>query len=201
MSAMTRTLLAAIVLGFAPAAFAQDAAQVQKLFESGQYQQVIDAATPEAPPEVLYTAAQSHQKMGANEQALEIYQRLAARDEGDPWRMIGQSGQQLLEDQVDAAVDSARQAVAANGGMAEAHFQLGLALAKKESWSEAAEEFDHASEANPSLAYAHYYGGLMHYRAKLPDRMANHFDQFLKLAPDAPERPEVVQILRTVRKR
>jgi tetratricopeptide (TPR) repeat protein len=197
---MRKRFLALFLIALSPAAFAQDPAQVQKQFESGQYQQVVDSATPEAPPEVLYLAAQSQQKMGASDQAIELYRRLAARDEGDPWRMIGQSGQQLLEDQVDAAVDSARQAVQANGEMPDAHFQLGLALAKREAWSEAADEFDHAAELNPSLAYAHYYGGLMHYRAKRPDRMANHFDQFLKLAPDAPERPEVVQILRTARK-
>jgi hypothetical protein len=41
----------------------------------------------------------------------------------------------------------------------------------------------------------------MHYRANRPDRMANHFEQFLKLAPDAPERPEVMQIMKTVRGR
>jgi len=48
------------------------------------------------------------------------------------------------------------------------------------------------------MAYAHYYGGLMHYRANRPDRMANHFDYFLKLAPEAPERPEVMQIMKTI---
>jgi len=42
---------------------------------------------------------------------------------------------------------------------------------------------------------------LMHYRANRPDRMANHFEQFLKLAPEAPERPEVTQIMKTVRGR
>jgi hypothetical protein len=31
--------------------------------------------------------------------------------------------------------------------------------------------------------------------------MAIHFDRFLKLAPDAPERPEVMSIMRTVRGR
>ena len=41
----------------------------------------------------------------------------------------------------------------------------------------------------------------MHYRANRPDRMAIHFEQFLKLAPEAPERPEVLQIMRTVRGR
>jgi hypothetical protein len=29
--------------------------------------------------------------------------------------------------------------------------------------------------------------------------MAVHFDQFLKLAPEAPERPEVLSIMKTLR--
>jgi len=41
----------------------------------------------------------------------------------------------------------------------------------------------------------------MEYRAGRPDRMANHFEAFLRLAPEAPERPEVIQIMRTVRGR
>ena len=87
------------------------------------------------------------------------------------------------------------------GDLPEAHYQLGLVLAKRQDWRGAAEAFDRAAELNPANAYAHYYGGLMHYRASRPDRMANHFEQFLKLAPEAPERPEVLQIMRTVRGR
>jgi tetratricopeptide (TPR) repeat protein len=74
-------------------------------------------------------------------------------------------------------------------------------LAKRQDWRGAAEAFDRAGALSPGHAYAHYYGGLMHYRANRPDRMAIHFEQFLKLAPDAPERPEVTQIMRTVRGR
>jgi lipoprotein NlpI len=106
-----------------------------------------------------------------------------------------------MQDDTDGALASARQAVAMNGGMAETHYQLGLVLAKRQEWPAAAAEFDRVTEINPSNAYAHYYGGLMHYRANRPDRMANHFEQFLKLAPDAPEGPEVTQIMRTVRGR
>lgn len=181
--------------------FAQNASQVQKLFEAGQYQRVVDAAQPDGDPAVLYTAAQSHQKLGENDQALQTYGALAAREEGDVWHFIGLSGQQLMQDDTEGAVASARQAVEMNGGMAEAHYQLGLVLAKRQEWASAATEFDRVTEINPSNAYAHYYGGLMHYRANRPDRMANHFEQFLKLAPDAPERPEVTQIMRTVRGR
>jgi hypothetical protein len=39
------------------------------------------------------------------------------------------------------------------------------------------------------------------YRAKHIDRMAKHFEAFLALAPDAPERTEVESIMRTVRGR
>jgi tetratricopeptide (TPR) repeat protein len=197
---MMKNVLAAVVLTLSAArAFAQDPAEVQKLFEAGQYQVIVETAGAEASPAVLYTAGQSYQKLGDNGQALEMYRRLASLPEGDPWRLIGLSAQQLAEDQADAALETARQAVGAAGDTPEAHFQLGLVQAKRQDWREAAAAFDRAAELNPSLAYAHYYGGLMHYRAKQPDRMATRFERFLQLAPEAPERPEVLQIMRTIR--
>jgi tetratricopeptide (TPR) repeat protein len=198
---MKTTLFTVVLALMAPVAFAQNASQVQKLFEAGQYQRVVDSAQPDGDPAVLYTAAQSRQKLGETDAALETYGALAARGEGDAWHFIGLSGQQLLRDDVDGAVESARRAAAIAGTMPEAHYQLGLVLAKRQEWQAAAAEFDRVTELNPSNAYAHYYGGLMHYRANRPDRMANHFEQFLKLAPEAPERPEVMQIMRTVRGR
>ena len=152
-------------------------------------------------PAGMYMTAQGHQKQGASDQALELYRRLADLPESDPWRFIGASAQQLLEGQNDAALESAKRAVAMNGDLAEAQFQLGLVHARREEWRDGAAAFDRAAELNPNLAYAHYYGGLMHYRAGRPDRMAIHFEQFLKLAPDAPERPEVLQIMKTIRGR
>ena len=183
------------------AAFAQDAAQVRKMFEAGQYQRAIEAAEREAAPAALYTAAQSHQKLGAAHEARDAYGQLAARPDDDAWHFIGLSGQQLLDDEIDAALESARQAAELASRLAEAHYQIGLVLAKRQDFRGAAEAFDRAADLSPGHAYAHYYGGLMHYRAGRPDRMAIHFEQFLKLAPEAPERPEVLQIMRTVRGR
>jgi len=197
-----RTTVAALILAIAPAVgFAQDATQVRKLFEAGRFQQVIDAAPADAEPAVVYMAAQSQQKLGADAQAVTIYTQLAERPESDPWHFVGESGRLLVEGQIDPAADAAQHAIDMAGDLPEAHFQLGLALARRESWQMAASEFDTAAMLNPANAYAHYYGGLMHYRANRPDRMAIHFEQFLKLAPDAPERPEVTQIMRTVRGR
>ena len=197
-----KNILLTVALTFtASAVFAQNASQVQKLFEAGQYQRVVESAQPDGDPAVLYTAAQSHQKLGENDQAIETYGTLASRGEDDIWHFIGASGQQLMQDDTEGALGAARHAVDMDGGMAEAHYQLGLVYAKRQEWAPAAAEFDRVSELNPSNAYAHYYGGLMHYRANRPDRMANQFEQFLKLAPEAPERPEVMQIMKTVRGR
>ena len=198
---MKKTLFVVALTMAAPVAFAQNASQVQKLFEAGQYQRVVESAQPDGDPAVLYAAAQSHQKLGETDRAVETYGALASRDEGNAWHFIGLSGQQLLGDDLNAAVESARRAVELGPDMAEAHYQLGLVLAKREEWAPAATEFDRVTELNPSNAYAYYYGGLMHYRANRPDQMAIHFDRFLKLAPDAPERPEVMSIMRTVRGR
>ena len=198
--AMKKILLVALLL-LPIAAVAQDTAQVRRMFEAGQYQQVIEAAGNADAPEAIYTAAQSHQRLGAIGEARATYARLAERPEDDPWHFIGLSGQQLVDEDVDGALASAQQAVAMAGGLAEAQFQLGLVLAKRQDWGGAAEALDRAAELSPAFAYAHYYGGLMHYRAGRPDRMAIHFESFLKLAPEAPERPEVVQIMRTVRGR
>ena len=197
MNFMKTMLLVAFILP--NAAFAQDGTAVRRMFEAGQYQQVIERANGAASSAALYAAAQSHQKLGATAEARETYGQLAARPEADAWHFIGLSGQQLLDDQTDAALESAQQAAERAGGLADVHYQIGLVLAKRQDWSGAAEAFDLAAELNPGYAYAHYYGGLMHYRVSRPDRMAIHFEQFLKLAPEAPERPEVLQIMRTVR--
>lgn len=162
---------------------------------------LAQVAVTDDSPAGWYAAAQTAQKQGGNDQALELYRRLGDLPEEDAWRFVGQSAQQLLEGQNDAALESAQRAVAMNGELAEAHFQLGLAYARREDWREAATAFDRAIELSPGMAYAYYYGGLMHYRANRPDRMAIRFEQFLKLAPEAPERPEVLQIMRTIRGR
>jgi tetratricopeptide (TPR) repeat protein len=181
--------------------FGQEVAEVRRMFEAGRFQQVVESTSGDAAPAVIYTAAQSHQKLGATGEAPAAYEQLAMRGDEDPWHFVGLSGQQLLDNQTGPALESAQRAVSLAPQLADAYYQLGLVQAKREDWRAAADAFDRAAQLNPSVAYAHYYGGLMHYRAGRPDRMAIHFEQFLKLAPEAPERPEVLQIMRTVRGR
>jgi tetratricopeptide (TPR) repeat protein len=183
------------------AAYAQDTAAVRRAFEAGQHQQVIEAASEDAQPGVVFLAAQSQQKLGAVDAARELYGRLAARPDDDPWHFIGVSATQLLDNDQDAALASAQQATMMAGELPEGHYQVGLVLARRQDWRPAGESFDRAAQLDPSNAYASYYAGLMHYRSNRTDLMAVRFERFLKQAPDAPERPEVLQIMRTIRGR
>ncbi len=200
-SAISPSLFALAYLAFATPALAQDPAQVQRWFESGRFEQVTQAGSPAAPPEVRFLAGQSFQKQNATGQAAEVYSGLAALPETEAWHFVGRSAELLLQNQNDEALANAQRAVELNGGLTEAQYQLGLVHSKRVEWAQAAQAFDRAAELNPGFAYAHYYGGLAHYRAGRPDRMATHFEQFLNAAPEAPERPEVMGLMRTIRGR
>ena len=83
----------------------------------------------------------------------------------------------------------------------EARFQLGLVESARNNQQQAADAFAKAAELNPQMAYAHYEAGMAFYKAKKVDRMAVYFENFLKLAPNAPERPAVQSIMKTIRGR
>jgi tetratricopeptide (TPR) repeat protein len=198
---MFRAVLTLMLLAGPVVAAAQSPVEdAQRLFEAGQYPAVTPLASPEAGPAVVYLAAQAEQRLGAAPQAAALYDRLAAQDPGGPWQAVGQAARQLLDNQLDPALASAREAVTRNGMLPEAHYQLGLVLARRQEWAPAAAAFDRATELQPRLAYAHYYAGLMYSRVQRTAEMSVRFEQFLRLAPEAPERPEVVSIMRTLRR-
>jgi len=119
----------------------------------------------------------------------------------DAWQEVSKSAVALTDGDKDAALAAAQAAVAHNARLAEAQYQLGMVLDARGDNPGAAEAFARATEANPQMAYAHYYAGMNFYEAKRVDRMAVYFENFLKLAPNAPERPAVESIMRTIRGR
>ncbi|NOT43334.1 MAG: tetratricopeptide repeat protein [Acidobacteria bacterium] len=195
---LTTAAIAAMLVVVLPAQAPQP---VQSLFDAGQYQQVVDMTPADAPAPAVFLAGQSQQKLGNTAGAAALYATLAARPEADPWHGVGLAATALMQGNLDAALAAAQAAVNTDGALPEAHFQLGLVQARRQEWPAAAAAFDRVTQLAPMLAYAYYYGGLMHYRANRPDRMASHFETFLRLAPQAPERPEVLQIMRTIRGR
>jgi tetratricopeptide (TPR) repeat protein len=138
-------------------------------------------------------------RLKQNDEAKEAFGRLNRGD--DAWKAVGESAVALVDGNRDAALETARTAVERNQGLAEAQYQLGMVLEARGDRPGAAEAFVKATQANPQMAYAHYYAAMNYYEAKRVDRMATYFENFLKLAPNAPERPAVESIMRTVRGR
>ena len=193
-------MLIALALTVAVVAGAQDASP-QKLFEAGKYQDAIDKvrSNADAPPEQVYLRALAHRKLNQNGDAKETFEALARQPEESAWREIGNSGTALSDGNRDAAADAAKKAVQRDGNSAPARFQLGLVESARNNQAQAAEAFAKAAELDPQMAYAHYEAGMAYYKAKRVDRMAVYFENFLRLAPDSPERPAVQSIMRTVR--
>jgi tetratricopeptide (TPR) repeat protein len=181
---------------------AQSFADVRKLYDAGQYDQVVSALGARAQDDqqwrVTYLAAMSLQKLSRSDDARKLYERLTARDESDPWRDVGRSALAVIASNAQEAVDAANRAVEHGDSLPEAHFQRGLALNKQGDMAGGAAAFDKASQLDPEWAYAHYYAGLLYSKAKRVDLTASHFDRFLRLAPQAPERAEVQSIMRTL---
>ena len=133
------------------------------------------------------------------DEAKESFRRLERADEA--WKAVGESAVALVDGNRDAALEAARAAVDRNQGLAEAQYQLGVVLEARGDRPAAADAFVKATQANPQMAYAHFYAAMNYYEAKRVDRMAVYFENFLKLAPNAPERPAVESIMRTIRGR
>jgi tetratricopeptide (TPR) repeat protein len=171
--------------------------EVQRLFQSGSYDQAVQAAQG-GDPASIYLAAQSLIKLERSDRAGAEMTRLRSSEE-PAWRLIGESGEAMLANDTGRAVELARRAVEADGGNAFAQYQLGLSASKAADWGGAAQAFTKAIELKPDFAYAHYYAALAYQRQRQLPKTAEHFDAFLRLAPDAPERSAVVAILRTIK--
>jgi len=171
--------------------------EVQRLFQSGSYDQAVEAAR-NGDPASTFLGAQSLLKLERAGEAGAEMARLRQSDQ-PAWRLIGESGEALIANDAGRAVDTARKATEADAGNPFAHYQLGLAASKAGDWGTAVAAFNKTLELKPDFAYAHYYAALAYQRQRQLPKTAEHFDAFLRLAPDAPERSAVVAILRTLK--
>jgi tetratricopeptide (TPR) repeat protein len=80
-----------------------------------------------------------------------------------------------------------------------AQYELGLVAAHMNDYAAAARAFERTLELRPDIAYAHYYAGQSFQRVRNLGKTAEHFQAFLRMAPEAPERPAVMAVLRTLK--
>lgn len=196
-------LAAACAVMLATPAAAQDRPSPQKLFEAGQYDVMLQRVAEEREHgqqslESTLLAALAQDRLDQDGPARAEYQRLADQD-NPSWRMIGKSGCALAAGNADEALAAATEAVRLEENLGYAHFQLGIVHARRNNHGGASQSFARAAELMPAFAYAHYYAGLAYQRVKNINKMAAHFETFLRLAPNAPERLAVIAIMRSVR--
>lgn len=181
---------------------------VQRAFEAGEHEQVVEAARGLDDPRVVYLAGLSLLELERIDEARVMFEHLAGRPAADAWHSIGVSALALNQPAsggdpaADAqAEEAARTAVRLDETLPLAHYQLARVHGRKRAYDEAAAAFEAVIARDPTFAYAYYYAGLSYYQVERTDKMAEAFETFLKLAPEAPERDRVESVLRTLRGR
>jgi Flp pilus assembly protein TadD len=112
---------------------------------------------------------------------------------------LAEARDSLSKGETDRAIALLTEAQAADPNNAEVYHFRGVAYAAKENFPAAATDLEKAIELNPANAQSHYYAGMVYGRLGQTDKMVNHFETFLRLAPDAPEAARVQSLLRSVR--
>jgi tetratricopeptide (TPR) repeat protein len=174
---------------------------VQGLYESGRYQEVVNGVgAGDRSAQALWFAAQSSFRLGQRAEAASQFAQLPEAGGSAAWQVVSDLALALLRDDA-GEIDRGRQTAAAFPGDPFVQYELGLAHARRGDMAAAAEAFDRVTQADPRFAYGYYNGGLAYDRLNRTDLAITRLEMFVRLAPDAPERPEVASILQTVRAR
>ena len=173
----------------------------QGLYESGRYREVIDSVNAgDRSAQALWFAAQSSLRLGQREDAASQFAQLPQVGGNPAWQAVSDLALSLLRDNPEE-IDRARGAAAAFPADPFVQYELGLAHTRRNDLTAAAQAFDRSAQADPRFAYAYYSSGIAYDRLNRSDLAISRLEMFEQLAPEAPERPEVTSILRTVRAR
>ena len=112
---------------------------------------------------------------------------------------VGLARVYLEQKQLDKAADAFIRAEKTQSKNADVYFYRGMLDAHRKDYAAAARDMDKAIELDPRRAEAYYYAGIAYNQIKKPDKMVERFQEFLKLAPDAPEAAKVRALLRSIR--
>ena len=79
-------------------------------------------------------------------------------------------------------------------------YQLGLSALGANDNATASQALARATEIKPDFAYAHYYAGQAFQKLHDISKAAEHFNYFLRLAPESRDLAAAMAILRALRK-
>lgn len=182
-------------------ATAPPSSTVQALYESGADREIVNRVKAGVPDSVTsgdrWFAAQSQLRLGLRNDALEELSVLSQSASDPAVQVAAQLAIGRLTND-EAMLERARADASAYPDSPFVQYELGLSYAVRNDFVSAARIFDACIGTAPAFAYAYYQSALAYQHLDRADVMANRFDQFVRLAPNAPERPEVESVLRTI---
>jgi tetratricopeptide (TPR) repeat protein len=186
------------------AVLAQDVDQAVGLFNSRKYddaERSLRQAVEAAPDNVrarqyLGMTLLEKGKLNEAEEAFKKAQELSPDSDQARIGLARVAIQRKQYDEASAQLDAAEKL---NADSPELFYARGLMNVSRGNHKDAVKDLETAIEKQPKNAYAHYYAGIAYNGIKRPDKMVEHFEAFLKLAPDAPEAAKVRSLLKGVR--
>jgi tetratricopeptide (TPR) repeat protein len=174
---------------------------IQALYESGDDREVLNRVKNSVSASVTsadrWFAAQSQLRLGLRNDALNDLTVLTQTDADPAVQVAAQLAIGRLTND-EATLGRARAEAGAYPENLFVQYELGLSYAVRSDFASAARIFDVCIATAPAFAYGYYQSALAYQHLDRPDIMANRFDRFVRLAPNAPERPEVESVLRSI---
>ncbi len=91
------------------------------------------------------------------------------------------------------------EAIAVDAEYSDAYHYRGQVRLSKKDFQGAAADLEKAIELDPNQPYHHYYAGMAYNGLKRPDKMVEHLQTYVRMAPDSPDADKVQSLLRAFR--
>ncbi len=157
----------------------------------------VDAAAQYWQGEFYYQQKKNNEANAAWQSAAKSAEKQVAADPTDATAQFYLGAALVRQKKFDPALKALRLAV--RGGFDEAmvNHQIGFMYLLQQKWQEAKDAFDVGLKVNPRFAPMYYWRAMAWDKLGRKDNMLLDFDQFVKLAPKAPEASKARAVLKS----
>jgi tetratricopeptide (TPR) repeat protein len=149
---------------------------------------------------VLYWKKDSAGAKAAWQKANTSAKNIVAKEENDARALFYLGASQVYLKQYGDARTNLDKALANGFDEVMVNYYTGLSFAFEQNWQKAKEALDRVLAKDERFAYAYFYRGMVWEKLGRKDNMLVDMDQFVKLAPDAPDAGKAKALLAAARR-